>query len=193
MKPSAEHFAVAGEGEACAGPMANPFGALLAKHLLRDGEIVQLMIRPSRWFILLTCLRFLSLVAILISVSVIYMHEHGRDPRRCVEIGVGIMAGRVMWAVLQWMSRLYVLTNLRILSLKGVFNPEIFDCPLRKVARVSSEASVKEKSFFVGTIVIVPQDEQMPIGTWSIISRPDDILQIIRRSVQNARQSSDRA
>jgi hypothetical protein len=189
MKPSNDHFAaVEGDAGAYAGQIANPLGALMAKHLLRDGEIIQLMLRPSRWFILLTSLRFLTLVAILICVSVIYLHDHGRDPRRFIEIGVGIMAGRVMWAILQWMGRLYVLTNLRILSIKGVFNTEVFDCPLRKVARVSLEAPYKEKIFFVGSVTIIPQDEQMPIGCWWIISQPLQVYQIIRRSIQNARQ-----
>lgn len=189
MKPSSEHFS-AGEGNAgaCADPIANPLGALMAKHLLRDGEIVHLMIRPSRWFILLTSLRFLSLVAILICVLEIYLHQHGQDPRhRCVEIGVGIMAGRVMWAILQWMSRLYVLTNLRILSIKGVFNSEIFDCPLRKIARVSLEMPPKEKFLMVGTVIIIPQDEQLPIGSWWIVSKPLEVLQCIRRAIQNAK------
>jgi hypothetical protein len=190
MKPSSEHFAT-GEGNAgaCAGPVANPLGELLARHLLRDGEIVQLMIRPSRWFILLTSLRFLSIVAILVCALEIYMNQHGRDPRhRCIEIGVGVMAGRVMWAIIQWMSRLYVLTNLRILSIKGVFNSEIFDCPLRKVARVSLDMSPKEKIFLVGSITLIPQDDNMPIGAWWIISKPVEVLHMVRRAVQNARQ-----
>jgi hypothetical protein len=190
VRPTNELFA-SGEGNvgACAGPVANPLGALLAKHLLRDGEIVQLMIRPSRWFILLTSLRFLSLVTILVCVMEIYLHQHGQDPRhRCIEVGVGVMAGRVMWAILQWMSRLYVLTNLRILAVKGVFNTEIFDCPLRKVARVSLDMSPKEKIFLVGSITIIPQDDNMFIGAWWIISKPVEVLQMVRRAVQNARQ-----
>ena len=40
-----------------------------------------------------------------------------------------------MWALLQWTNRLYVLTDLRIVSITGVFNAQIFDCPLRKIAR----------------------------------------------------------
>ena len=52
-----------------------------------------------------------------------------------VEAGIFVLAGRVMWAVLQWMSRMYILTDLRVIRLSGVFHVDIYDCPLRKIAR----------------------------------------------------------
>jgi len=43
-----------------------------------------------------------------------------------------LVAARLMWAIQQWTARLYVLTDMRILRIAGVFNVSIFDCPLRK-------------------------------------------------------------
>src|SRR5687767_2136535 len=42
-----------------------PLGALLARHVIRDGEVVLLALKPSRWFILLSSLRFIAVVSIL--------------------------------------------------------------------------------------------------------------------------------
>ena len=59
------------------------------------------------------------------------------------ETAATIIGARLLWATLQWMGRLYILTDLRILCVWGVFNIELFDCPLRKVARIRASNSGK--------------------------------------------------
>ena len=68
-----------------------------------------------------------------------------------------LLAGRIMWAVLQWMGRLYVLTDMRIVRLSGVFNVEIFDCALRKVATTRLTRTFREKLWRLGSIEIQPR------------------------------------
>jgi len=67
-----------------------------------------------------------------------------------------------MLAVLQWIGRLYVLTDLRILRLSGTFNIEIFDCPLRKVARCELAGSLKEHVLRLGSVEIAPMIRSAP-------------------------------
>lgn len=155
---------------------------------MRDGELVMLVLRPSRWFILLSSLRFLAIVAILVISGVIL---DGRIPiraRQCVEIGIFLMAGRLMWAVLQWMGRYYLLTDVRIMRLSGVFSVEIYDCPLRRVARAILEISFKERLVGIGSIVIVPQDEQSPLGHWQMVSRPREVHHQVAAAIARAKQ-----
>ena len=56
-----------------------------------------------------------------------------------IETTIFLIAGRVMGAVLQWMGRLYVLTDQRIIRLAGVFISDLYDCPLRKVSRIEGD------------------------------------------------------
>jgi hypothetical protein len=171
-----------------AGLAVTPVGALLASHVLRDGELVLLVLRPSRWFIVLSSLRFLAVVGILMALAVIYDSFLRGASRQYLEAGAILLAFRLAWGTLQWTGRLYVLTDLRILTLKGVFNVEVFDCPLRKVARTLRESTVQEKICRIGSIVIVPQDEEMALGTWRMVAHPARVHQTIQATIARAKR-----
>jgi hypothetical protein len=177
------------EGGAAAAPVAvtSSVSALLAGHVLRDGELILLLLRPSRWFILLSSLRALAIVALLMLFSIIFDEKfHGR--RQYLEIGLLLIVGRLTWAILQWMGRLYILTDMRIIRLSGVFSVEVFDCPLRKVARTLLETSFTERLCRIGTIAIIPQDEQVPIGQWQMVANPKQVHEQIMATIARAKQ-----
>ena len=46
-------------------PTATSMATLLSRHVLRDGELVVLLLKPSAWFILLSSLRFIAIVVIV--------------------------------------------------------------------------------------------------------------------------------
>jgi hypothetical protein len=177
----------AAAGPAVAEPMS-PIAALWSGQILRDGEVVLLMQRPSRWFILLSGLKFHAVCVILMIVAAIYDERLGNNARQLIELGVFAMAGRLMWAVLQWMSRLYILTDLRILRISGVFSTNVFECALRQVARTFLEVTVQEKLCRIGSILIVPQDEDTPIGTWQMVSRPRRVHEKVAAAINRAKQ-----
>ena len=162
---------------------------LLAGHILRDGEIILLLLRPSRWYILLTSLRFLAAVTILMILAVIFDEKLGFPSRQYIDLGAFAMSCRLMWATLQWMGRIYILTDLRILRLSGVFAVNVFDCPLRKVARTLLERTVAERLFRLGSIVIVPQDEDKPLGTWRMISQPRQVHEQVLAAISRAKHN----
>ena len=56
------HHASEGAGAATvdAPPTATSLATLLTRHILRDGELVLLLLKPSLWFILLSSLRFVA-------------------------------------------------------------------------------------------------------------------------------------
>jgi len=177
------------EAAAVASPAsATPLAALLTGHVLQDGEIVLLVSKPSLWFILLTSLRWAAAIAILVVAAMIYEQKLPWHKSGYIEAGIVVFAGRVMWAVLQWMSRLYVLTDMRILRLAGVFTVDIFDCPLRKIARTRIIYTTRERIFRLGTIEIIPVDETIPVAQWQMVAKPlathDQIVAAVNRAKQ---------
>jgi hypothetical protein len=169
---------------------ATSIATLLTSHLLQDGEVVLLILKPSLWFILLSALRFIAVVLIsMITAALLnrYQYLPGQN-LTYQELGLFVLGGRVMWAVLQWMGRLYILTDLRIIRLSGVFSLEIFDCPLRKVARTRLVRSMRERLTATGTIEIIPADDSLPINSWSTIARPVQVHEQVVAAINRAKQ-----
>lgn len=171
---------------------AGSLGALLARQFLRDGEVVLLFLRPSLLFIPLTSLRFIAAVAVLMLAGRYYDQYLPLDWRLYLEAGIFVIAGRITWAALQWMGRLYVLTDMRIVSIAGVFKPSVFECPLRKVARTRLTQSIGERLLFLGSIEIIPQAEESPVGYWHMVSRPRRVHERVLSAIRRARQGGFR-
>jgi len=187
-------LAHASEGGAAAAPtVSNPVSALITGQVLRDGELIILLLRPSRWFILLTSLRFLGIVALMMALIVIFDDKIHGPRRQYFEAGALLMLGRLTWGVLHWMGRLYILTDMRIIRLSGVFNVDIFDCALRKVARTLLEVSFQERLCRIGTIAIIPQDEEVPIAHWQMVSHPRKVHEQIMATISRAKQGGSGA
>jgi hypothetical protein len=81
-----------------------------------------------------------------------------------------------------------VLTDLRVLRLSGIFNVDIFDCPLRKVGEARLYRSFRERLLRLGSIEIVPSDDACPSGEWRTIKRPTEVLETIQATVRRAKQ-----
>jgi hypothetical protein len=162
--------------------------ALLTGHLLQDGEIVMLILKPSLWYIVLSTLRWAAAIGILLVACRIYDEQLPGRNSIYVETGLFVFGGRIMWATLQWMSRLYVLTDLRILRLAGIFNLDIFDCPLRKVAATRTSFTTRERLLGLGSIDIIPSDPNCPIAQWQTIARPREVNEQITATINKARQ-----
>lgn len=185
-----ERSAPAAFADAAAAPAraSSSLTALLAGHILHDGETVLLVLKPSLWFILLNSLRWAAAIAILLLAV---RMNHDQLPGKSafyVEAGIFVLAGRIMWAVLEWMSRLYVLTDLRILRLAGIFSVDIFDCPLRKIGATRICFTTRERILRLGSIDIFPADPQMPGATWQTISRPRHVYDQIIATINRAKQ-----
>ncbi len=162
---------------------------LLTRHILNDGELVILLLKPSYWFILLQSLRFIAGVLIVIIAAQLYRDNLPTATQFHVFwAGVTAIVARLTWSILQWMGRFYVLTDLRIVRLQGVFNVDIFDCPLRKVARLRRVTTTRERILGLGSIEIIPFDDQLPIGQWQTIARPREVYQEIVKAINRAKQ-----
>ena len=162
--------------------------ALIMGRILRDGEVVILILKPSLWFMILESLPFAMLTALFAVGAALADGRLRYRDRVYFEVAILIVLVRLMWAGLQWMGRLYVLTDQRILRIAGVVNTDIFDCALRKVAAARRTASTRERMVGLGSIVIVPADEQLPLAVWQTIRRPKLVHAQIIAAISRARQ-----
>jgi len=165
-------------------PMSPALAILVTGHLLRDGEVVQLIIKPSLWFIPLTSLIFAAATAMFGMAAKLWLPEH--VAWYYVEAAVFLIIGRLMWATLQWVNRLYILTDQRVIRLSGAFNVEISDCPLRRVSQTRVVVNFRERVLRLGSIEIQPANEGLPTGTWQTIAHPREVEQVIRQAVHRS-------
>lgn len=180
----------ASEGAAAADavqPLRSSLGALLAGHILRDGEVVLLILKPSMWYIVFSSLRFLAAGLIAVIAARLWVHN-SHAVSSIVYTATFVVAGRVMWAVLQWQGRLYVLTDMRVVRLSGVFNVEILDCALRKVAQTRLTRTFREKLWRLGSIEIIPVDDSCPPSTWQTVRKPAEVQAKIQSTIDRAKQ-----
>ena len=189
-----EPCAFASEGAAAAAaaadaPAVTSLATLLTRHVLRDGELVILILKPSIWFVLLSSVKFIAAVLIFMIAAKVFDEHLPYNPFVYVETGVFLLAARLMWAVQQWTGRLYVLTDMRILRIAGVFNVNIFDCPLRKLAQVRLVSNLRERLCGVGSIEIIPRDEACPAGLWQTIANPREVLEQVEAAIRKAKHN----
>ncbi len=172
------------ESAAVAAPLASPMASLLTRHLLRDGEVILLVLKPSLWFVLLSALRFIAATLIVAIAARLWAHA---PTHLCAEGTVLCIAGRLMLATLNWMGRLYVLTDQRVLRISGVLSVDICDCPLRKVARTRILRTFREKILRLGSIEIIPQEEERPCALWQTVARPIEINERLMETIRRAK------
>lgn len=162
--------------------------ALLSGHVIQDGEIVQMVLKPSRWFIVLNSLFFGGLVVAVFA----FLHVtdwHMSEPRSTLQLIVLLIAARMMWSALQWMGRYYILTNHRLIRLSGVFDVQIMSIPLRKVSSVRLYRTVSERLLNKGSLEIMAQGH--PVMLWQTFSRPKHVYECVRAAVVRSQSNGN--
>ncbi len=182
----------AGAGLAAAPAVAPPavstsLATLLARHVLRDGEVILLILKPSLWTILFSCIPATALALIIMISAGLRSPNHTHIG---VEVGLMLIAIRAGWAVMSWAGKLYLLSDLRIVRISGVFSPQIHDIPLRKVARTRLVRGYHERLFRLGSIEIIPESDHYPWSVWQSVPKPEEVDETIRRTVARAKQGS---
>lgn len=170
------------------GPVAALDKAPAAQLELLDGdEIVELSIRPSRWFITIVSLRFVVIVGVL--ATAFALATRGSGPliaAYALPLAVLATLVRVVVASLQWASRVYVLTNRRVMRLAGVLTVDIVDCRLTRIGGTKLELGTIPRLVGLGSIQIVPAGEKPAPIVWEHVGRAGEIYAKLIRAINNA-------
>ena len=161
--------------------------------LLDGDEIIQLSIKPSLWYIALVSAGWLFAVGVLVVVLAIGMQPTWtREGLIAIQVLIGVAALRVGVAMLQWASRLYVLTNRRVMRFKGVFNVDVLERRLVQISAVDLHVRWCDRALRLGSIHMPTAEDPRPPVIWDDVARPHEIHEILERAIRKA-QSKDQS
>ncbi|MGC4031499.1 MAG: PH domain-containing protein [Tepidisphaeraceae bacterium] len=166
--------------------VGTPLATLIVGNVIPQGEIVQLLIKPSRWFVLLNSFRFAVITAVLIALLHVLGVPVMLSKSLTIQFGLFLIAGRVMWSTVEWMGLYYILTDLRVVRVSGIFSIQIQSCPLRKVEAVNFYTTVGERLLGKGCIEMTNPEKKM---TWQSVGRPHRIHRMVAAAVARAKSN----
>ena len=161
--------------------------ARLPGGVVDGGEIVVLAIRPSMWRPLFDSAPWLVTCCLLAAV-LIWLGRPISGLSLTATAQLILLAGfvRLGFAVVRWVSMWYVLTNRRILDIRGVRAPQIWSCLLIQARNTYLNASPVEKLTGLGTITFVTDRPDEPPRQWQSVAKPQEVHAKIRRAIENA-------
>lgn len=155
--------------------------------VLDGGEIIELSVRPSLWFLPIVAGRSALLLALLaVLLALLAPPRYSLSGTLAVSACVTAAVLRVGWAALQWASRLYVLTNRRVLRFRGVLGVQVSDCPLVQVSGCELRHSPYQRLLRLGTIHIQPLDARRAALNWDHVANPQAVHERLLRAVRRA-------
>jgi hypothetical protein len=148
------HSSIAFSAAGAAAPAVDQSAAALARDIVHDDEIIILMLRPSLWFVVLSCSGSLMVIAIL-TLALMWMSRLpwvGWNDGQVFAAGAAAGALRLLWQGLEWWSRVYVLTDRRVIRRAGVLRVAVFQAPLRNIQHTAVVRRLREQLFGLGSI-----------------------------------------
>lgn len=155
----------------------SPAAAMLPAELLQPGEIIILLLKPSPWFIVLSCLKPLTVIA-LATLTLLLTDQVVNLPltrREFVLLGVALGVLRLFWQFLEWLGRVYVLTDQRVIRVMGVLRVSVFETPLQHVQHTNLLFTIRERLTGLGTIAFATSGTGGYEAFWIMLAKPLDV------------------
>lgn len=162
--------------------------ATAAKLELLDGdEIIQVSIKPSPWFIPLVSFSVIVPIAfVAAALAVIMPTASGSHVTIAFQVLAAVAALRIGIATLQWASRLYVLTNRRVMRFTGVVNVHVTECRLARISAVDLHLPWYARLLRLGSIQMRSEGQKALLLTWDDVARPHEIHELVVRAVRKS-------
>lgn len=162
--------------------------AVLPPQLIQEGETVLLLLKPSRWYILLAPLGFFTLVSTAAALGHRFdaWANQGRMGAEILWIAAALVLLRLGWQTLEWLSRVYVLTDHRVLRVQGVIRVSVFESQLDHLQHTGLFLSLRERLFGLGTVTFSTAGTGVVEAAWVYLRSP---LEIHRRVLEQQRRS----
>lgn len=151
------------------------------------GELIHFAIKPSMWRPALDSAAWIVVGAVL-AATLLFTGRSlpGLTILMTAQSALAVGFARFAIAIVQWVPTWYVLTNRRLIEIRGVRTPIISSCPLINVRNTYLGSSTFERLLRLGTILYVCNDEESVPRAWRSISEPEEIHARIRRAIEHA-------
>lgn len=159
----------------------------VATEMLDGGEVVLLATKPSMWRPFFDSLAWIVTSVVFATVMLAWgLTIAGLSQVLSCEIVLFAGLARMAIAIFDWIPRWYVLTNRRILNLRGIRSQVCESVRLVDVQRTVLSQSGLEKLPQIGTIEFqVDHVAGVPVE-WRSIPRPEETHARIRKAIENA-------
>jgi hypothetical protein len=164
-------------------------GAMVPAQILQEDEIVLILTKPSLFFLLYSSFPFLVVTTLLGVVAAQVSYTLAGVTSSTVAL-VAVLVGtcRLVWALLVWTSHVYMLTNRRVVTIKGVINVHIFQAYLRKLQKTEVYRPLGQRIFFTGTLGFsTAAAAGGPDSTWVMIHRPQETQEAVVAAIHKAK------
>ena len=165
---------------------APPITQALPAGFVDDDEVVILLLRPSMLYIPLASLSGLLVIAV-VTLALMYMGRLvGMPGTDTVAFGLGVAGGivRLAWQGLEWWSRLYVLTDRRVLRRKGVLRPTVFEAKLCDIQHTSVFRRLRERTCGLGSIGFASAGSEVFNAFWVMIRQPFAVHRTVVEAIE---------
>jgi uncharacterized membrane protein YdbT with pleckstrin-like domain len=160
-------------------------GDLLPSDLLIDDEQIVFVIKPSLWMIAFLCFRTV-LIAVVVATLALFAGPLLQLERWSVPIVQGCIVAvlaRVVFAFLQWLSRTYVLTDKRVIRIRGVLTIDVFQCSLVRIQNTFLVLTLPQRLLGLGNIAFATAGTGSVEAVWRHVKKPLDIHQQLLRAI----------
>lgn len=158
-----------------------------ARTLVRDDEIIILLLRPSLLFIVLAPLGGLMLLLIItlaLALLAAKVSWIGWTEQQMYVLGFSLISLRLVWQTLEWCNRLYVLTDRRIITRSGVLRVSVFESQLTRIQHTTVFMRLRERVFGLGTVGYATAGSDMLDTFWVMLRQPLAVHRIITDTIQ---------
>ena len=160
-------------------------GAMIPPDVIQPGETIILLIKPSLLYVLLAPLRTLTIFLIitllaLAANSTIYNFYDNGD---IVFLGFVAIGARIFWQFVEWLSRTYILTDQRLIRIKGVTNVSVYETPLANIQQTEVIRSIREQLTALGTIAFSTAGSAYIDAYWVMINNPYEVQNTIIKTI----------
>jgi hypothetical protein len=166
--------------------------ATAEQKVLSGGEIILLAIKPSPWFVLLASLPVLIAAAVVAGLAYVSTVHCGLEcDRLAYSFAVVVALLRLTVASWQWLGQTYLLTNLRVLNIRGLMKVKTAFVPLVEIERVQLAESVPERVLAVGTLYFNDAAHPAPRLIWQSVAQPAKTRQAVEEAIDRARRAQN--